>query len=557
MAEAAESTNESSSTGTNPTFASLVKQYLARLEWNQNDFAKALAVDKATISRYINTGEGRSQLAVVRIIACFAERKVLATVEQANELLAAADLDPLTIKSQEEAALLTLLTTQKPTAPVEGVEKQHERMSELRRKQIGVVPDPVVKQSATSRFLRFLSGTNRGIIVGFVAVLVALTVSLLWIVFALLPAQRGRPGSSMLTLAPGVWTKMGDMSDARYDHGITLLRNGKVLVATGRNVWDHDERLASSELYDPLTGAWSPTGNLNKPRIWFDNMVLLADGKVLIAGGASIEESDQFDTTELYDPSTSTWSYSGRLNVARGQPTLTLLEDGRVLCTGGGVGRPDANRFLNSAEVYDPSTGTWSYTGSMLTKREGHQAVRLHDGKVMVGGGEIPWKIFGDTAELYDPAIGKWSAAGQRPVPWRYGTLTVLADGRVLVAGGISAFGKGAITYANADLYDPKMGIWSPTSAMNVSRSGHTATLLPDGRVLIAGGISNGKTLSTCEIYDPKIGTWSATASLNTDRAAHQAVLLGNGAVLITGGWKDNPSSGALTATEIYMPISK
>ena len=111
-------------------------------------------------------------------------------------------------------------------------------------------------------------------------------------------------------------------------------------------------------------------------------------------------------------------------------------------------------------------------------------------------------------------------------------TATLLPNGKVLVAGG---YNGGALT--SAELYDPASGTWTATGSLNTARYDHTATLLPNGKVLVAGGISNGSDLTSAELYDPASGTWTATGSLNTARYEHTATLLPNGKVLVAGGY--------------------
>ena len=351
------------------------------------------------------------------------------------------------------------------------------------------------------------------------------------------------------SVSSGIWSLAGSMAAPRYDHGIALLQNGQVLVTAGRNVWDHSVLLASSELYDPSVGTWSVTGSLNTARFGFGNLVTLNNGNVLIAGGTDTSGSGDFSSVEVYEPIAGIWSYTGNLNTPRRRATLTLLNDGRVLIAGGAYGGPNGNRFLASAEIYDPATGIWSFTGNMNVAREGHTAVRLLDGRVLIAGGEGPWNVFSNKAEIYDPVTGNWSLAGTTSAGWQFASMTVLRDGKVLVAGG---WGGGSARYANADLYVPASGTWTSTGSMNVARAAHIAALLSDGRVLIAGGDNPDGTLQSSEIYDPATGVWSFDANMQVDRSAHQVMQLPGGKVLAVGGWQGHPSTGPLASSEIF-----
>ena len=177
----------------------------------------------------------------------------------------------------------------------------------------------------------------------------------------------------------GTWTPTGNMSVARYHHTATLLNNGQVLVA-GNQI-----NSASAELYDPSTGTWSPTGSINSAR-YYHTATLLNNGQVLVAGGANPIDSSSRASAELYDPDTGTWTPTGSMNSARVRHTETMLNNGKVLVTGGWLISSDDDG-LASSELYDPSTGTWSTKGSLNVARYEHTATLLNNGKVLVVGG--------------------------------------------------------------------------------------------------------------------------------------------------------------------------
>jgi hypothetical protein len=234
---------------------------------------------------------------------------------------------------------------------------------------------------------------------------------------------------------------------------------------------------------------------------------LLNDGRVLIARGADLSQPSL-----LYDPSTNAFATTGSMTTARVGQTATLLSDGRVLIAGGfGVqGGPLVG--LASAELYDPKTGKFSPTGSMTTARVGQTATLLSDGRVLIAGGATADIIAGKmlaSAELYDPKTGTFSPTGSMITARGVQTATLLSDGRVLIAGGsdlrLIAGGSDSPgdslaggSLASAELYDPTTGRFSPTGSMTTARVDQTATLLSDGRVLIAGGSD-----SSAELYQP------------------------------------------------------
>ncbi|HEX8441022.1 Kelch repeat-containing protein, partial [Archangium sp.] len=221
--------------------------------------------------------------------------------------------------------------------------------------------------------------------------------------------------------------------------------------------------------------------------------------------------------------------------------TATLLPSGKVLVAAGvhmGMGA------LDTSELYDPATGTWAPPSQMAVRRMEHTATLLSSGKVLVAGGQVASGDSSDpgslSAELYDPATDTWTATGSMLSPHRYHTATRLPSGKVLVAGGDGN---------TAELYDPATGTWTVTGAMNTSRQYHTATLLPSGKVLVAGGTtSTGASPATEELYDPATGTWTPTGAMASTHSSHTATLLPSGKVLVAGG--DTPNA------ELYDPAT-
>jgi hypothetical protein len=300
------------------------------------------------------------------------------------------------------------------------------------------------------------------------------------------------------------------MTAARWGHTATLLPNGKVLIAAGGSI--------SAELYDPDAGIFTPTGNMTRAR-GYSIGTLLANGKVLIVeGGYAYPESTLNGSAEVYDPSTGTFAATGDMH-ATFADTATLLPNGKVLITSGMLasGNPDGpSPSLSSAELYDPLTGTFASAGYLTQNHTGPTATLLANGKVLIAGGDVgdgdgPSNI----AELYDPATGTFAATGNMINGHDQDTATLLADGTVLMAGGHEA----AVT---AEIYNPNYGIFTSAGNMPGPLELHTATLLNDGRVLIVGGDneiywSPQTILATAELYVPPPDQWQlAITALKT-----------------------------------------
>ena len=292
----------------------------------------------------------------------------------------------------------------------------------------------------------------------------------------------------------------------------------------------------SPSVVPPRAPSWTATGSMIEGR-GGHTATLLADGTVLVAGSDAGSAS-----AELYHPGSGSWTSAGSMTQRRMAPSAARLPDGKVLVAGGaccGV----AAAPLASDELYDPATGSWTPTGSMGTPRGGQTATLLPDGRVLVAGGYSGAEAGGvlASAELYDPGNGTWSPTGSMGTPRAQDTATLLADGKVLVAGGAGT---------SAELYDPGTGTWSATGSMATARFGHTATLLPDGQVLVAGGWDVNHAVAAAELYDPGTGSWSAAGSMATPRAFHTSTLLPDGSVLVAGG------DGPLASAELYDPQS-
>jgi len=317
------------------------------------------------------------------------------------------------------------------------------------------------------------------------------------------------------------------MSVPRARHTATLLTNGKVLIAGGKSsgpLSSAETLLANAELYDPATRTFTATGNMTSPRTGH-TATLLPDGTVLIFGGSS-----RF--AELYDPATGTFRAIAGFYVSDSFSchAATLLSNGKVLLTIG-TWWPGPITLGIPAELYDPIDGTFAATGLSITNHSYSwtcpTATLLPDGRALV-----TWED--PDAELYRPDNGSFGPAGDMIIREGYAgyTATLMTTGRVLIAGQ-GDYG----TLASAELYDPAAGTFNLTRDLNRARSRHTATLLPDGSILIVGGSGPIQpSLADAELYDPSTGIFSVTGAMCTPRSSHTATLLPDGTVLLTGG---------------------
>lgn len=363
--------------------------------------------------------------------------------------------------------------------------------------------------------------------------------------------------------APGSWSETESPAYERSGHTATLLEDGRVLVAGGTPGVRPPEAVPSTrapaatpaEVYDPETGSWAPTAPMVEGRR--DHAaVRLRDGRVLVSGGFTAKAAGvQYitESAEIYDPAANVWAPTDAMLARRARHTATLLPDGEVLVAGGltkvlRLAAPFlATESVRSAELYDPSIGVWSRTGSMRFHRRHATTASLVSGgvfgKVLREGG-APWGAFGsDTAEVYDLGSRRWSFTGRMVVGRHSHDTVLLRSGRTLALGGSSGGGVAS------ELYDPDTGNWCRTGDMNEPRLRPRATLLAEGRILVAGGSQGGPT-AAAEIYDPATGGWTRTDDMGFPRVDHTVTALPDGRVLVVGGGEGRARGSA----ELFAP---
>jgi len=321
-------------------------------------------------------------------------------------------------------------------------------------------------------------------------------------------------------------------------HSIAVA-NRNVLLPDGNN--DTDDRISQPERFDVATGTFHLTGGAWQNPRSFPRVERLADGRVLIFDGTTdgfFSSTTTPSPAEIYDPARDSFSPTVRRPNKRLAGSATLLDSGEVLLAGGTLVEPNCD-LCSSAEahLYRPASGTLSATGNLTGPREAFTATRLEDGRVLIVGGLNIVGVLASppfprirTAEVYDPRTGQFSAVGALAVGRQQHTATLLPNGMVLIAGG-SDQGVGPRdnpAIATAELFDPQTNAFVPTGSMRHARELHTATLLENGLVLIVGGFNDvdptSPARSTAELYDFRTGTFTLAPNPNLERHSHAAV---------------------------------
>ena len=379
------------------------------------------------------------------------------------------------------------------------------------------------------------------------------------------PSSAPAPSPSVAPSAQaGSWLDAGNLREARNATNVALLANGEVLVVGSDYETSWRSACGAStdgsdavEIGDPSTGTWEKTTDLPNLRD-APAVAALPDGRALMTGGAAGEGIgwSAFSSTYIFDPTTRAWLRSGLMNTARTEAAVAVLQDGRVLVAGGlymDRTSPEPPRVLDSAEIWDPRTGTWSVAGRLAKARAGASAVTLADGRVLVVGGTT--RIEGDptgqaSVDVYDPTSDRWSAAGKLATARTGFVLAALPDGGALVAGGFEEIeGVPSRRLSTVERFDPESNTWSAAADLPYPVAGAFGSLLGNGRVLVAGGsvregepldieagtISSGLT-SHANVFDPEAETWLKTTQMPSRRAGAEVLAMPDGSALVVGG---------------------
>lgn len=393
-------------------------------------------------------------------------------------------------------------------------------------------------------------------------------------VVAVLVLRPDPPEEDVVAALPptGSWAGAADLTSIRGTTAAVVLDDGSVLVAGGGV---GAIALDAAEVLDAAAAGeeWRPAAPLTQARRGHQG-VILDDGRVLVAGG--LFEGQPLASAEIYDPEADAWTPTGPMATPRLGHSLTKLRDGRVLAAGGSAIDSDETvaggqtiRTAASAEIYDPATGAWQAAQPMGSPRFEHTATLLGDGRVLIVGGFGPTGDGDETAplrstEIYDPAANAFVTSTDLTEGRANHAATQLSDDAVLVTGG-SGGERGDFSLASAEIFDARAGTWTTVGAMGGTRTGHTATRLDDGRVLVAGGESvqrgSRRSLTSAEVFDFDLGAtgeWRSAGDMSCPRSEHSAVLLGDGSVLVAAGDAAFPGQApmAQSCVDRYQPES-
>ena len=257
---------------------------------------------------------------------------------------------------------------------------------------------------------------------------------------------------------PTSWRAVAPMLEPRSSHTLTLLQDGRAIAMGGYGVSDS---LDSSEVFNPASGAWTPSGTMPWPHDSHD-ATLMRNGKVLVTGSPLLS-----DQKTVWDPATGNFTVTTDLCCDREGSTATLLMDGRVLILGGPI--------TSIPEIYNPATDTVTQMGPAPDSRRYHRAVLLNDGRVLVVGGfkvVLPGpSFFGLDPWIYSPATDTWEVVpGGHPTMHGEIGIALLANGDVLVAGG-KTLGPPAVGLTDqVSIFDPDSNTWSAGPSLPARR---------------------------------------------------------------------------------------
>ncbi len=368
-----------------------------------------------------------------------------------------------------------------------------------------------------------------------------------------------------------------NLATSRFGHDATLLDDGRVLVSggwtgTANNNEIYPYPVVFSQIYDPETDTWTLTDRIGPDNseelpgfLIYSPAARLSDGRIVsVALSKEAQSGNPDDVTSaiaVFDLETDEWKHISDIPSNRIFADIFALNDGGILVVGGLDLKAMSSSFAtidpeDLVESYNTATGEWQTLGPMNEPAMEHSLVPLKDGRIMaVGGFNDSNRMHGtDRAEIFDPVTNAWTLTGRMNVTRMFPVAVTLSDGRILVTGSEISHSGGVDDSPLSETYDPDTREWTITDVMSVRRSGHTLTLLPDGRVLAAGGEDSHVLYSTTEIFDPVTDTWSLGPELSQPRSNHSATLMPDGSVLLAGGISQKGERYPIASTEFISP---
>ena len=346
----------------------------------------------------------------------------------------------------------------------------------------------------------------------------------------------------------------------RIFHSATTLQDGRILLVGGSKA--PNLQLTRAEIFDPANDSLSDVAPLHTPR-HAHTATLLPDGRVLVVGGYNLPKQ-WLDDAEVYDPNADSWTVVRPLFSHGVYHTATLMQDGRVLVVGGTIRSGPGISATERVEIFDPQTNSWTEASPLEFDRSSHMAQLLDDGRVLVagGGGGEDGAHPGADAVLYDPMTNTWSPSGAMITPRIFGQSVLLPDGRILVTGGMAIKDEAQqILSASSEIYDPATNEWTAAADLPQSRYGFSLVVVPDGQVLAVGGsrdwdccLSQDSMVREIESYDLSSNQWQIVGQIPKPSEFATASLLPDGRLWIAGGRVDNDREPYLTETWLISP---
>ncbi len=382
------------------------------------------------------------------------------------------------------------------------------------------------------------------------------------------PTQAVLEAMAPASCAVGDFSRGLNMTSPRFIHRTAKLADGRVLLTGGETANSPAAVITNSvDIFNPADNSITPAGPMTVQR-WSHTATTLADGRVLVTGGrtgSTPATGVVLATAEIYDPATNAWTETaGPMNEARRSHAATLLHDGRVLVTGGGSGvATTSSPAIQSAEIFDPATGMFTVIGNMVTARSAHSATLLADNTVLITGGSagIGTRYPTKTAEIFNPADNSFKALA----PMNFSHLAqnpgLLRDGRLVQPSSYyndTHTAAGGLITAESEIYDAGTRLFTPIEPMFKQRIDIGAIGLLDGSLLVAGGVTTSPNFpsifqSSSEIYDPMTGHWKLSGIMSSGRDEFSGLLLDDGRAMISGGFV-SPGAVLLRSVEIYTP---